>query len=71
MEGGTPKPYPRVSHGVFVACESPLTGEEYRANNTSKKGALEIMNQAGDKICCEGGVPRVADSCSSLARCLY
>jgi len=32
------------------------------------RGTLEVMNQAGDYICPEKVVPRVADSCSSLTK---
>ena len=49
---------------AFAACESPLTGEEYRASSTNKRGALEVMNQYGDKICPDEAVPRVVDSFS-------
>ena len=39
-----------VSYSEFAACESPLTDEEYRAGSTSKRGTLEVMHQAGDKL---------------------
>ena len=46
--GGHQSHIPGVSHSVFAACESPPTGEEYRASSTSKRGTLEVINQAGN-----------------------
>ena len=65
-ERGYQSHIPGVSYTVFTACESPFTGGEYRASNTSKRGTVEVMNQAVDQICPEEAVPRVADSYSSL-----
>lgn len=68
---GDDKIFPLNSHIVFTECESPITGEENRLSSTNERSRREVVKPAGDRICPEKAIPRVADSCSKLDHAFF